>query len=486
MLPAWLESRPLRVLLPLQAVLLGVRPRLLPVWGDEQFTLNVIAGPWSELMNVLEADIHPPLYFVLVKLWAQAARGIDPVVAARLFSAICALLTTVALDLLWMRRRDPRERFWMLALWAASPLVLLYARMARSYALQALLAVAVFYLARSAVERPTWTRLAGVSAGLAALLYTHYLPGLAVGFAVFVLLMRVKPAAAVATIAGTGFLYSPWAAVLLEGLSRAASKEAYQLAPNAAAELALRTAYWGLSFTFGEAQTWLSICCAAGLSLALGVLLMRQESAWTVEQRLAVWAAPVGLLGTWLWVSFAFTPARLLFLAPAWLLTLALLASQRLGRAALAALLAFYIAADGLYFARVGLLNPGYEIPFDTIAREIETTSSPSETVVIVDAASADPSPLTAAIDGRFKISAVGDGSLKRAAERAPSTIWLLQTARAASRQAPNAIGGAYRLKRSFAYVRYSPLQRSALELLTGAPAPEHHYEARRYERKSD
>jgi hypothetical protein len=57
----------LRWLLPIQAALLLTRLDLLPIWGDEQFTLEVVALPWNQIGSALAADIHPPLYFGLLK-----------------------------------------------------------------------------------------------------------------------------------------------------------------------------------------------------------------------------------------------------------------------------------------------------------------------------------------------------------------------------------------------------------------------------------
>ncbi len=486
----------MRVFLPLQAVLLGVRPDLLPVWGDEQFTLNIVRAPVSDLLMTVSFDIHPPLYFALVKLWVGLFGGLGDVVAARLFSVVCTLATTVALDLLWLKGRPLGDRIWFLALWTLSPLLLLYSRMARSYALQMLLAVLVFHAASRAAERLTVKRGSATAVGLALLLYTHYLPGLAVGFAVFVLLARRSLKGALAVLGGAALLYSPWAPTLLEGLNKAATKQVYHLASGSAAEFALRILYWGMAFTFGEAQTWVTLSAAVALSVWLGCLLLAKRPAASDQQRMSLWAAPLGFLGTWRWVAFAFTPARLLFLAPAWLLTLSSLSSARTGRLALAGLLGFSVIADGMYYARVGPLNPGYQIPFGWIADEIERTSNPRDTLVLIDSFNADPSPLLAALDLRFETVVAVDDSFaarveSRIEDRRPETIWYLRSTRDVSPGALNEAEEArldrdYRVSQTRAFVPYTSLQRSALGLLTSGDVPKAHYQARRYERMSE
>ncbi|MDA1235846.1 MAG: hypothetical protein O3A53_13730, partial [Acidobacteria bacterium] len=311
MVLAQVLRHPLRWLLPIQAVLLLTRLDLLPIWGDEQFTLEVVALPWSEIGSALAADIHPPLYFALLKAWMTFCLT-EPIVWARLFSALTALGTTVALDRLWLRRQLPEPRVWFLALWSLSPLLLLDARMARSYTLQTLLAVLVLALAVRASERSTIRRSAVLGLTIAALLYTHYLPGIAIGVVAIVAVARNSWRTAIGVALFALVAYLPWLPILVDGLGQAVSRDVYRLAPGVPAELALRLGYWFVAFSFGEAQAWITLGCAVAISPLLLFMLFRgaraPEAAYV---RYGLLAAPIGLLGTWRWVAFAFTPARL-------------------------------------------------------------------------------------------------------------------------------------------------------------------------------
>src|SRR5579871_2602198 len=146
-----------RLLLPLallaQAFLLFHHLDLLDAWGDEIFTLNVVARPIPEIVPILQNDIHPPLYFFLVHAWRQLPLPWTGIAALRAFSAVFALLSTVLFDQFWLRRWRPAHRCTGLALFVFSPCLLLYGRMARSYSLQTALAtVAVFFLWRWAKD----------------------------------------------------------------------------------------------------------------------------------------------------------------------------------------------------------------------------------------------------------------------------------------------------------------------------------------------
>jgi hypothetical protein len=156
---------------------------------------------------------------------------------------------------------------------------------------------------------------------IAALLYTHYLPGIAVGaVAIAIVALRGWRTAAVAALL-TLAAYSPWLPILVDGLGQASSKDVYRLATSVPAEITLRLGYWFTAFSFGEAQGWVTLGLAVVISPWLLWMLFRgahaPEAAYV---RYGLLAAPIGLLGTWRWVAFAFTPARLLFLLPAYLI----------------------------------------------------------------------------------------------------------------------------------------------------------------------
>ena len=59
------------VLLAVQACLLFTALDLLPVWSDEANTMKTVAHPVREIIPLVQRDIHPPLYFILLRQWTR-------------------------------------------------------------------------------------------------------------------------------------------------------------------------------------------------------------------------------------------------------------------------------------------------------------------------------------------------------------------------------------------------------------------------------
>lgn len=41
------------------------------VWFDEAYTLSLIQHNYSEVIEILKSDMHPPLYFISLKLFCE-------------------------------------------------------------------------------------------------------------------------------------------------------------------------------------------------------------------------------------------------------------------------------------------------------------------------------------------------------------------------------------------------------------------------------
>jgi len=160
-------------------ILTGLVLRLGPVleerdyWYDEAFTGILVKQSWSDMNQMIAADVHPPLYYWLAKPWASlfdySSFGI------RSFSTILGILTIFSVY--WVGKRMFNERSGLLAamLTAVSPFAIQYSQEARMYSLFGLFmiwAVWFFYQALKHNEWRDWI-LWGVFGGLA--FYTHYL-----------------------------------------------------------------------------------------------------------------------------------------------------------------------------------------------------------------------------------------------------------------------------------------------------------------------
>jgi hypothetical protein len=398
-LAASASQAPLVLALLVQAALLFADLGRLPVWGDEQSSLTRAALPIDALLAVLRDNVHPALYFGLLHGWLAALGSVPAIVAARALSALFVLAATLVIDRCWLRDLEPRSRTWFLLLWTLSPALLLYGRMARSYSLQVLLASLALYAGWRYAGRASPRAWLAYVAAATALLYTHYLPGVAViGGVALVMAWRAvadRRAAALlpllAAPAGIGLAFAPWVLTFTGAVEHVATAERYHVFGRAL-DAAAALAYTAVSFSIGESvQPWmLGVLLALGPGLVVLLLAaLRPPPAWLA---LVAAAAVIGFAGAGQWVSYAFVAPRLLFLLPFYLLVLVRGASAhpRLGALVCGGLALASIGGIAAYFAEAGFLNKAYVIPADAIAHAILADSDTTPITVILDHHSTD------------------------------------------------------------------------------------------------
>ena len=145
-------------------------------WVDELWTLSLtdpglsLSEFWRRLLN----DVHPPLYFLLMREWAGMFGQSD--LAARLPSTICSVLMVAAGVMAPLSRLG---RLALMALLATSPGAVEYAQEARSYAMLMLLAALLTVLCAKIVAGPfehrdSLANLAGLTVAGIIASYTHH------------------------------------------------------------------------------------------------------------------------------------------------------------------------------------------------------------------------------------------------------------------------------------------------------------------------
>lgn len=151
-----------------------------PLWWDEGYSVYFATEPFPRMLWLTAHDIHPPLYYALLKVWYLPFGAPSPV-ALRLLSVVLGAASVPALY--WMARQyyaDSVRTAWIAAiLLAVSPMHLFYSQEVRMYALATLLAIlSSGFLWRALRERIAggrlWLPLALYSAASLALLYTLY------------------------------------------------------------------------------------------------------------------------------------------------------------------------------------------------------------------------------------------------------------------------------------------------------------------------
>ena len=264
------QLNPLVWALPLQALLLFSNLDLLDPWGDEWFTLTTVPEQVSQIVSTVAGNIHPPLYYLLLHYWTQLPWTLSPLASMRAMSAVWAMIATLVIYALWLRRETPRFQKMFLALWALSPCLLLHGRMARSYSMQLALASLAIYTAPQWAEQPrNWKRLLAYVGSSTALLYTHYLSGLAVAAGVCVaFLIKKRFALAAAQVSLLAVLYAPWVPILgsvLRGWNWIGVPYPHE-GGSIIFDQIVRLAYLFMSFSFGETLPTVSLLLNVALT----------------------------------------------------------------------------------------------------------------------------------------------------------------------------------------------------------------------------
>jgi hypothetical protein len=491
---AWLDRHPLALCLPVQGAMLFYNLALLPVWGDETFTLSVVPRSLAQIADRVSRDIHPPLYYFLLHGWMGLPLPGLEIVRARAFSAVWLLLGTAIVYRLWVEKREtPSAGRWFLALWTLSPCLLLYGRMARSYSMQLALASIALYAGLRFLDEPRRRlRQAACSVAVAALLYTHYAPGAAVAGAIAAVAVwravRKRDAGSLHGLAVVSALvvaiYAPWLLVLRHAAVKwGLHADVYTPAGNRAGDQILKAAWWLGSFSFGETMPVAVAIAALAVAPLIGWLLwrgMRSAPAWLP---LAAIAAAIGFLGATRWVTYPFMPARMLFCFPFFLLLVARgrEGRPRAGTAACAAMAAIALASFPSYYRKADFLNKGYAAPLDEMAALVNRDATPGA-LVAIDAFNADAFPLRALLERKDDVVLLrSQRAFERVAASSAPVVWYIRNGHDTSPDGKNRrleaeLSRRYSVRRHL-FQPYSWLELLAIRCAGWPDRPTHFYE---------
>jgi uncharacterized membrane protein len=113
------------------------------LWFDEVFSWHLSTGSFLDITWGTSADIHPPLYYYLLKIWILMFG--DSVFVLRLLSALFSSVSVLFIYPIARKVLDRKESFIVLILYSLSPLNLYYSQEARMAALNLLLNVSALY-----------------------------------------------------------------------------------------------------------------------------------------------------------------------------------------------------------------------------------------------------------------------------------------------------------------------------------------------------
>lgn len=219
------------------------------LWHDEAFSALYIRYSWGEMVNRIILDVHPPLYYFVLRLWAYVFG--DSLLSLRSLSVLLGVATMVAVYYLVKaafsakgrsaeasREGGKNNKLALLAAFfvAINPFQIQYALEARMYTLGTFLVVISCFLLVRALEENRWKWWLLYSVAAAACLYTHYFLIFSVAaqglFVIFYLLKNHKihfdlsssnlPIKAMGSYVLAGLLFIPWIPSFLEQNSRVA------------------------------------------------------------------------------------------------------------------------------------------------------------------------------------------------------------------------------------------------------------------------
>ena len=299
---------------------------------DEGWSVAHASRSWLEVVQIASWEVHPPLFYLFLKLWLALGRNVFLV---RFFPVLMSLLTVPLAFQVAKRWMGRRSLAWQAAaLMAVAPGLVYYAQVTRMYPLVVIwLLLAAWALLHWLDTGERRALVVLLLAGLAALYTLYYTAFALVGLYLYGLLVaRNRRRSLLAVGATTLVFYLPWlvyaGAGVLERMTRAAPAEA--IMPVTLWGL-LASVWTALTFDFGSGG-WAALA-------VLGVLLIaplahrpgRPEVGRLLMPVLTLLVAVAGIvLGSG---AYFFAP-RLLTPAVPFLLLLVAWAMDTLGRRA--------------------------------------------------------------------------------------------------------------------------------------------------------
>jgi len=211
----------------------------LALWHDEAFSALYIRYPWGEMMHRIGLDVHPPLYYWVLRVWSYGAG--DSLLSLRLLSILFGVLTVWAGYMFLRAAFGKKIALAGALLLALNPFQIQYALEARMYTLGTFLALWSSYFLVKALESENlhakyWI---GYTLTIAAALYTHYYLVFTIaaqGLFLLIYCLRYRDGkkfiAGMASYIGAAILYIAWVPTFLAQIARV--QESYWIPPMTA------------------------------------------------------------------------------------------------------------------------------------------------------------------------------------------------------------------------------------------------------------
>lgn len=251
------------------------------VWFDEAYSISLVTHSYSELVSLTAIDVHPPLYYLLLKFWSGVF-GMSEV-ALRSFSALCGGLA-VGIGLVLVRRLfGNRAMVFATPLVLLTPLLVRYGFELRMYVLGSLITLASTYVLVRATQATKYkiqwwiTYSVLVAMGMYTLYFMAFVFAAQVVWLLYMHFARKSPETStplykqpwVIAFVGAIVLYLPWIPTFLEqyknpALSGIAQRVSFEQITDIFSFLFVYQPRWDLT-TWGYILIWTIIASIATL-----------------------------------------------------------------------------------------------------------------------------------------------------------------------------------------------------------------------------
>lgn len=147
------------------------------VWFDESYSAYLVRGDFSQIWGLTAADVHPPFYYFLLKIWSSIFGATD--ISMRFMSVFFGALAIISLFFLFKRWFGLKTASIATPFLALSPMLIRYGQEMRMYTLVFLIVILATIVLDLAIKTQK-KRYYALYAVLVALgMWTHYFTALA-------------------------------------------------------------------------------------------------------------------------------------------------------------------------------------------------------------------------------------------------------------------------------------------------------------------
>ncbi len=297
------------------------------LWGDEIWSFIFAGAGGQDFVELLTKDYHPPLYFLLLKVWIGTVGNGE--LSARVFQFLNGIFFFSGAILLIKRLFGSESKVFPVLLLGVSAEVWLFLPMLRYYAFTAGVCMFSTALLLTWVERQGWKLTLLLITSYAVILYTDYPASIMIGVhGLYVLLYHRERLLRLVGITFAAFcLFTPWFVVLVQQLSRMHNRDAMADLNNSPVSIVVKMGYSFYAFLFGETLYPFEKAAIAGIVLLVLIVLAglnwKAVAGYKRQLTISLLALLCGLLFTSAittyistHTSFIYTPSRTFFVLP--------------------------------------------------------------------------------------------------------------------------------------------------------------------------